>query len=698
MDLARRIDRRALVTRHNVEIVRPDPLSPLTVGNGEFAFTADVTGLQTFPSFHRSGIPLAAQAQWGWHSAPNHDGYRLEDSLRIFSTRDGRPVSYPHTTGKTEDCSAAVRWLLENPHRLNLGRIGLALTRRSGGEADITDLIDISQTLNLWEGVLYSRFRFAGVPVTVETCVHPDRDILAVRIETGLLERGECRLAISFPYPAAGEPDGSDWDGPERHRTVARASTPDRFVFARSIESTEYLVTARSPVPLRLSETAPHHYELAADRPRIDISIGFCPGDPGEDPPDFEVVRASCRAHWERFWTTGGAVDFSGSRDARAPELERRIVLSQYLTAIQGAGSLPPQETGLTFNSWYGKFHLEMHWWHGAHFIYWNRPELLEKSLRWYSDILPVARDKARVQGYRGARWPKYVGPEGRESPSSISPFLIWQQPHLIYLAEALYRRAPSPEILERYGNLVLETAEFMASFPVWDAAGSRFVLGPPLCAAQEACIFLPGRGVETVLNPAFELVYWKFGLETAQIWRERLGLKREPDWDRVAAGLALPPQKDGLYIACETTPDNYDNPELLLDHPMVLGMYGMLPGGNVDPDTMRRTLRTVRDKWRWRDWTWGWDYPMAAMCAARLGYPRDAVDLMLMDTQANTWLANGHCFQAPNLPVYLPGNGGLLTAVAMMAAGWEGGPSGPAPGFPDDSWRVRYEALDPVL
>ena len=53
---------------------------------------------------------------------------------------------------------------------------------------------------------------------------------------------------------------------------------------------------------------------------------------------------------------------------------------------------MPPQETGLTVNSWYGKFHLEMHWWHAAHFALWNRTPLLEKSLGWYDRILPAAR------------------------------------------------------------------------------------------------------------------------------------------------------------------------------------------------------------------------------------------------------------------------------------------------------------------
>lgn len=43
----------------------------------------------------------------------------------------------------------------------------------------------------------------------------------------------------------------------------------------------------------------------------------------------------------------------------------------------------------------------------------------------------------------------------------------------------------------------------------------------------------------------------------------------------------------------------------------------------------------------------------------------------------------------------YFPGNGGLLYALAMMAAGWDGAPDRHAPGFPDDgSWVVRHEGL----
>ncbi len=43
------IDRHALVTRHNPTITAVDKSAPFMVGNGNFAFTADITGLQTFP-------------------------------------------------------------------------------------------------------------------------------------------------------------------------------------------------------------------------------------------------------------------------------------------------------------------------------------------------------------------------------------------------------------------------------------------------------------------------------------------------------------------------------------------------------------------------------------------------------------------------------------------------------------------------
>lgn len=47
------IDRHALVTRNNPSVTAVDSLASLSVGNGEFAFTTDITGLQTFPDVYK---------------------------------------------------------------------------------------------------------------------------------------------------------------------------------------------------------------------------------------------------------------------------------------------------------------------------------------------------------------------------------------------------------------------------------------------------------------------------------------------------------------------------------------------------------------------------------------------------------------------------------------------------------------------
>jgi hypothetical protein len=108
----------------------------------------------------------------------------------------------------------------------------------------------------------------------------------------------------------------------------------------------------------------------------------------------------------------------------------------------------------------------------------------------------------------------------------------------------------------------------------------------------------------------------------------------------------------------------------------------------------MKKTLTHVMNNWDYKD-TWGWDYPLMAMTAARLNEPNLAIDALLMNVPKNTWLANGHNYQESNLPIYLPANVGLLTAVAMMAAGWDDCPNIPAPGFPGDGqWIIKHEDL----
>jgi hypothetical protein len=674
------IDRFAVLARHDIHNSVIDSLNSLSVGNGEFAFTVDVTGLQTFPEFHAKGIPLGTMAEWGWHTDPNPGNFSLSDVYMSYQVH-GRTVDYVHQFRPADGPvkAGATEWLRANPHKIHLGMIGLELMKKDGSVAKITDITDNEQSLYLAEGLIESTFFVEGEKVHVLTVCHPEQDIVSARIESDLIKEGRLKVKISFPA-ALGQWSGIDFRSPDKHRTVILNEDPATALLERIQDNDRYYMLLLNEKSV-LKESSPHcfYVEPQPSESRFDVSCWFTREKPDGLLPVFETVRAAGRKDWEEFWMNGGMVDFSECTDPRAFELERRVILSQYLTKIQCSGYLPPAETGLTYNSWFGKFHLEMHWWHAVHFALWQREEILEKQMKYYSDILEDARQTAQHQGYKGVRWPKMTDPEGRESPSSVGTYLIWQQPHPIFFAELLYQNAPDKnEILENYKEIVFETAGFMASYAWFDTTEDRYILGPVLIPAQESL------NKETTINPAFETVYWYWGLKTAIEWQKRLGLKPDPLWSDVVkkiSGLAV---QDGIYLCSEDTKDSYSNPRYMSDHPIVSGIMGVLPDTKlVDERILGNSLDTILKKWNWQS-TWGWDFPMLAMSAASIGREEQAIDFLMMDAPKNRYLVNGHNYQDARLALYLPGNGGLLTAVAKMCVQDQ---------FPHNGkWRLKWE------
>ena len=306
----------------------------------------------------------------------------------------------------------------------------------------------------------------------------------------------------------------------------------------------------------------------------------------------------------------------------------------------------------------------------------------------WYEDIFNVAKSYTTQQGYKGVRWPKMIGPNGVESPSKVGPLLVWQQPHLIFYCELLYRENQSLEFVNKYRNLIEATADFMFDYANWDTVKKCYVLGPPIISAREGNHFT----YKSNMNPAFELAYWSWGLKKANDWRERLGLKRNANWDRMAEQMSPWPIVNNIYVEAESVIERDGG------HPTQLAAYGFLPESPfLNKEVMRNTLIHVMNNWDWKD-TWGWDYPLIAMTAVRLNEPELAIDALLMDVPKNTYLPNGHNYQTPELPLYLPGNGGLLSVVAMMCAGWDGCEI-VNPGFPNNGkWSVKWEGLKPVF
>lgn len=675
------IDRKAVVSRNNPHLTAVDTLGALTVGNGHFAFTVDATGMQTFPQAYSKGMPLGTMSDWGWHSFPNTEGYKPEEALRVRDFGRGHEELYAcefREPGRQRD---AANYLRQNPHRLHLGCLGLNLT-------DLSKVKDVDQTLELWNGLIDSRFNYNGQRYHVQTVCSPDAAEVGVRVESD----GPVSLRFQVPYPTGKHSDdGCDWGVDRKHTVLVRYEKNCAHVKV-SIDDTKYPVTIQWKGNVEPGKRMLHHgLTLWSDEGKMEAVIAY--GKMNRGLRSFSECRKAASRFWNAYWKEGGIVDFSHVSDSRARELERRVVLSQYLLAVNDGGDTPPQETGLTYNSWFGKFHLEMIWWHQAQFALWGHPEILERSLLWFQTAAQMGREIARRQGFDGIRWMKMTSPDAAEAPSNVGSYLIWQQPHLIYLAELLYRCQTTDigrqRIVDTFGSLVDETARFMYAFATYDPTANRYVLKGCI-PAQETL------KADSTVNPPMELSYWHLGLQMAQQWRERQGKARDNGWDRVISRLSpLAANADSLYLAAESAVNTYSDIRFTSDHPAVLGAVGMLPMSRLaSENVMRNTLNWVMDHWNW-DKTWGWDYPMVAMCAARMGEPETAVEALLMDRRTNTYLVNGHNYQDGRLRVYLPGNGGLLTAVGMMLAGWDG-MNAHNPGFPK-SWNVRWEGILPM-
>ena len=586
------IDRHSLVTRHDIDWPSLDGQIPL--GNGNFAFNADGTGLET--------VGGNTMSHWCWHNFPLPPGV-TQDDIKPWATPDrGR------LTGLTTRPPKAIfNWERNNPQPLNLGRIGFI--GPEGQRLTTADVHVDARHLELWTGLLTSQFTYLSQPVAVQTCVDPKSDTVAVRVKSPLLRDGRLQVMLDFPAPAqnVGAWVG-DFSRAAGHQTTIVRQTHDRLELRRTIDDVQYEVVLngrgfRASRPAAIQPES-HQFILTPDEgtDSIDFTCHFGTHTADAVVTGFENIKTACATSWPAFWKSGGAIDLSGSSDPRWVELERRIVLSQYELAAQSAGDNPPAEVGLTgTDPWNAKWHFEMIWWHLAHYALWDRWPLAEKALSIYPRVAPVAKSIAENFNYQGLMWPKSTGPNGYNDAWPPEMALLWRVPHPIFFAELDYRLHPTKATLDRWKAVVFGTADFMADYPTWDEVTRHYDLYPVWPAYE---------GDNRILrrNTIFELGYWRVALEWAQQWRLRLGLERQPHWDDVENHLAPLPVKAGVYIYSDDRPDTYTARNI--DHLDIIGIAGMLPPfKGLDADLARRTVEEVGRKWDW-DATWGWDFP----------------------------------------------------------------------------------------
>ena len=292
------INRFALVTRHNPVLQKIEPLSPLSVGNGEFAFTGDATGLQTFPDEYRDAMPLCTMAQWGWHTTPRPSNLEGKDLRLSEYNTYGRKVGY--ITSST-DQKELFDWLRENPHRLHLGQIGLRLLKSGDGEAKAADITNIEQKLDLWTGILTSSFTFENANVIVKTAVHPTLDLLAVKVESKLI--GAEKLAVKFAFPY-GSPtmQAADWQQANKHQSRLTQNV-NRAEIERTLDADKYFTVAAWSNKAEFKNEAAHTFVLKPSKQTdiLEFTAAFSPDSLTKSLPDAAATFAASTAHWKRF-------------------------------------------------------------------------------------------------------------------------------------------------------------------------------------------------------------------------------------------------------------------------------------------------------------------------------------------------------------------------------------------------------------
>jgi hypothetical protein len=160
-----------------------------------------------------------------------------------------------------------------------------------------------------------------------------------------------------------------------------------------------------------------------------------------------------------------------------------------------------------------------------------------------------------------------------------------------------------------------------MASYAWKNETSGYYDLGPPAYGVTE------NTPPTQSLNLAYEIAYWRYGLDVARSWKRKLGQRVPDSWTTVAEKLAPPPQVDGLYAVYQGLNSSWWNDTSLTKDPRSLIMLqGILP----DTPAVNAKVALATAKKVWEVWTddkiRGWGRPVLAINAARVGSPERAI------------------------------------------------------------------------
>lgn len=344
------LDRHAVVSRYNPSRSgnATNFTTPMQVGNGRFAFGADLTGLQSI-------LPFSIMSSWGFKndSLPaNRTVADVEDYRGQSWYNHGRLVEYDFG-GDPE----IEQWLTANPNRVNLGRTGFVLLQSDDTEMSVTadDISNASQTLDLWTGNITSQFTLDGELVTVETFCAFNEDTVSISVSSSLLTQGRLGVFFDFPWNDGSNKFSDPFVGffnmTANHTTDLTTEGLGANIRAQISHTmnaaTFYTSIGGDMFNISLDTPGTHHYTarpIDTNSSSFSLSVSYA-SEPLASIALSQAVVENSKTSWETFWTNEGFVDVvSASTDSRADELQRRIILSRYLMRINAGADAPPQE------------------------------------------------------------------------------------------------------------------------------------------------------------------------------------------------------------------------------------------------------------------------------------------------------------------------------------------------------------------
>lgn len=584
------------IIKYNLKFNHIDSKNPVTIGNGDFAITLDQTGTQSLYEIYKD-IPLSTMSNKNWFYKDKKDikpSYVDGKAYMLFNL-DNDPN---YQTNR------------QYPFKYSFMQI---LLYDNDKLIDINNIKDVKQELDLYKGIVTSSFNYKEKINKTISFIYQDHDEFNFKLQSDNLN-----LALKFNYPSYTK-NGYRLD-----------ILPNVLVKEDRIT---LLYDDKNSLSFKLKSSSNYQIvenTLIFDDNNVSFSLALD-----------EIKEGKLL---DEFWKCDNGIIIDNE------ELVKKMVLSKYLLHVNSTGIYPPQESGLTYNCWNSKFHLEMHLIHSLWNIYNNHVGDLVKSFDYYLSIMPSSLKRASLNGYKGLRFPKMTGPDGEDSPSNIGPLLIWQAPHILFMLQEIYYLYNKENIIKKYEPLISGTIDFMISFLT--LKDSKYQMLDPLLEACESIL------LDRCQNPSFELEYWRYTLERQPKIDTVLYGHQRYDYLDITSKIITPKEDDGIYLKTYGVIDKYD---LYKDHPTEGFLMSFFKSKIVDKEKMVKTIDYILKNMDLSSY-WGWDFPFLGLSLLNCGEIEKSIEVTQLNTINNQYLYNGYnTSPRDDLKAYLPGNGAFL-------------------------------------